>query len=462
MSIHGRTLCVVPGNHIVVRAGDIVLMIFGEPGGSLDQLVATVHELAHAPDPGLMLSRRMAAIVTQHEPGALPPFCAVAPTSAGAAVVAHGAAEIIVETVDGVQVLDGRASATLVDRVFAGELGMIAGRPAGETLPPVDPRFQLHAGVIHAGGAVLVPTTTMVPGTDMASDAVAEPEMSATPVVEPAVEPVAEPMAEPVVEPVVEPVAEPVVEPVAEPTAEPVIEAGASLAAPPPPPPPPPPPAAPATVPVDAIVAEPEPPIPDSEAQGGAFVSVNLLELGGDDEPHEPLPIAGQGHDHEPMPDASVAQVDGVHCVRNHFNNPNSKYCSVCGISMLQQTLRLQKGPRPPLGVFVYDDGAAFSADADYVIGRQPDSDERVARGEARPMIVTDPQRSTSRVHAEIRLSGWDVTVVDRGSANGTWVLRAGASEWQRLAAGTPAVVPTGARVRVGQRHFVFESHHVV
>ena len=77
-------------------------------------------------------------------------------------------------------------------------------------------------------------------------------------------------------------------------------------------------------------------------------------------------------------------------------------------------------------------------------------------------MIVTDPQRSTSRVHAEIRLSGWDVTVVDRGSANGTWLLPAGATDWQRLAPDSPARVPTGARVRVGQRHFIFESHHVV
>ncbi len=462
MSIHGRTLCVVPGNHIVVRAGDIVLMVFGEPGGALDQLVATVHELAAAADPGVMLSRRMAAIVTQHDPGALPPFCAVVPTSAGAAVVAHGAAEIIVETADGNQVLDGRASATLVDRVFVGELGMIAGRPAGEALPSVDPRFQLVSGVIRAGGAVLVPGAAMASPDVM--EPAAEPAAEAPPAPE-AAEPLPAPETPAAVEPLPAPETSAAVEPLPVPEAPPAPEPQPVLAAPSAPeaqlaPPPPPPPPAPVVA-VEALVADPETVPTAAVADSASFVSVNLLELGAD-EPHEPLPIAGHGHDHEPMPDASVVQVDGVHCVRNHFNNPNSKYCSVCGISMLQQTLRLQKGPRPPLGVFVYDDGAAFSADADYVIGRQPDSDERVARGEARPMIVTDPQRSTSRVHAEIRLAGWDVTVVDRGSANGTWLLRSGAGDWQRLTAGTPTVVPTGARVRVGQRHFVFESHHVV
>jgi hypothetical protein len=128
---------------------------------------------------------------------------------------------------------------------------------------------------------------------------------------------------------------------------------------------------------------------------------------------------------------------------------------------MVQQTSYLVKGVRPPLGVFVFDDGTTFTVDSDYVIGREPEGDPRVISGEARPMAIPDPERAISRVHAEIHLKGWDVVVEDRGSANGTYILPPGGTEWLRLPSDTSASVPTGARVLVGRRHFIFDSHHV-
>lgn len=51
--------------------------------------------------------------------------------------------------------------------------------------------------------------------------------------------------------------------------------------------------------------------------------------------------------------------------------------------------------------------------------------------------------------------------MLDEGSANGTFVLPAGATEWQRIEPGTQVVLGPGARVALGQRSFRFESHHV-
>jgi len=153
--------------------------------------------------------------------------------------------------------------------------------------------------------------------------------------------------------------------------------------------------------------------------------------------------------------------VDGIRCVRGHFNHPDARFCAVCGISFQQQTINRVQGPRPPLGVVVVDDGSAFSLDSDYVIGREPELDAEVAAERARPLVIADEQRSISRVHADLRLEGWDVMLSDRGSANGTFVYPPSATAWSQLPAGQPVTLAPGTRVAVGQRTFVYESHHV-
>ena len=51
-----------------------------------------------------------------------------------------------------------------------------------------------------------------------------------------------------------------------------------------------------------------------------------------------------------------AAQVEGVYCKNGHFNDPDARYCAVCGISMGQLTKIRQKGTRPPLGVLILGD----------------------------------------------------------------------------------------------------------
>ncbi len=115
-------------------------------------------------------------------------------------------------------------------------------------------------------------------------------------------------------------------------------------------------------------------------------------------------------------------------------------------------------GGRPLVGVLVFDDGVSVPVDAEYVVGRLPDADERVRSGALRSIALEDRSGAVSRVHAEVRLDGGDVLVVDSGSRNGTFVADPDEPEWTVLPArGARRLVP-GTRVRMGDRTFEFRS----
>ncbi len=152
--------------------------------------------------------------------------------------------------------------------------------------------------------------------------------------------------------------------------------------------------------------------------------------------------------------------VKGFRCSRNHHNDPRVSFCSVCGIRMDQRTGILVDGRRPPLGLLVLDIGATFVLDDNYLLGRNPEVDEAVIRSRLRPIRLDDDSGTLSRVHAEIRLEGWDVLLIDRGSANGSFLAASGQSGWTRLTPLQPVVLSPGTHVRIGRRTFTFESAH--
>ena len=127
---------------------------------------------------------------------------------------------------------------------------------------------------------------------------------------------------------------------------------------------------------------------------------------------------------------------------------------------MDQRTGILVDGRRPPLGLLVLDIGSTFVLDDNYLRGRNPEVDEAVIRSELRPIRLDDDSGTLSRVHAEIRLDGWDVLLLDRGSANGTYIANAGQQGWNRLPPNAPVVLSPGTHVRTGRRMFTFESAH--
>ncbi len=185
------------------------------------------------------------------------------------------------------------------------------------------------------------------------------------------------------------------------------------------------------------------------------FSSVLLLDAEAEaDDSRPPLPVASAA------PAPPRPRVLGILCSRGHFNDPQAYYCDHCGISMVHQTHNLVEGDRPSLGFLVFDDGATYTLDQDYVVGREPDADPRIASGEARVLLLDDAARTVSRVHAEVRLDGWRVTVVDRGSTNGSFVWMAPTSTWQRLTPDVAVALEPGQHASFGQRAFRFESPH--
>jgi hypothetical protein len=117
-----------------------------------------------------------------------------------------------------------------------------------------------------------------------------------------------------------------------------------------------------------------------------------------------------------------------------------------------------EPGPRPPIGLLVFDDGATYTVDAEYLMGRMPEADPRVASGELRSLALEDSSGAVSRVHAQIVVNGWEALLVDVGSRNGTFVSPPGEQGWTQLPAGETHRLVPGTRVRIGGRSFQFEA----
>ncbi|TQM14424.1 FHA domain-containing protein [Pseudonocardia kunmingensis] len=151
-------------------------------------------------------------------------------------------------------------------------------------------------------------------------------------------------------------------------------------------------------------------------------------------------------------------QVHGYLCARGHLNDPRAQFCGLCGVPMEEQSGPPTLGARPPLGLLVFDDGATYTVDAEYLMGRMPEADDRVTSGSLRPLALEDTSGAVSRVHAQIVVDGWDALIVDAGSRNGTFVSPPGEQVWTQLPAGETHRLVPGTRVRIGGRSFQFET----
>ncbi|MDT7581715.1 MAG: hypothetical protein QOK35_2979 [Pseudonocardiales bacterium] len=199
--------------------------------------------------------------------------------------------------------------------------------------------------------------------------------------------------------------------------------------------------------------AAPRAPLDEGDPAGGPLRRVGR-RAGASPEP------AAEGAGREALTEQSRDPLaHGYVCSRGHLNDPRSHFCVLCGIRMNERTGVLTTGPRPPLGLLVFDDGRTYTVDAEYVVGRLPEADGRVRSGELRALMVEDRAGTVSRVHAEIRVSEWDVLLVDTGSRNGTFVVPPAAAAWERVPERQTYRLEPGTRVRLGHhRTFVFES----
>ncbi|MEU1722857.1 protein kinase [Nonomuraea sp. NPDC005692] len=172
--------------------------------------------------------------------------------------------------------------------------------------------------------------------------------------------------------------------------------------------------------------------------------------------PDTPGPVRRPAEETIPLPD--VAQDDvrvyGVDCKKGHFNDPRMANCVVCG-RPLKPTLVPHKGPRPPLGTLVLDDGTTLRLDATYLLGRSPETAPEVVAGRARPVKLADPESTVSRHHLRVKLDGWDVNVIDLGSAHGTRLRIPGEAAAHDLPPDEPVTIRPGTTVTLGRSRWM-------
>lgn len=479
MSEYPAGLWPAPGDGVLARRGNLVILTSAESGDLVDLLLDALDQLAAAGGDGRQFADAVAELVEADsaglaaEPG--PSVLAFGPVGDGMAATVCGTAWAEIGTERGDARVEASQPGMLLRCVLTSPVGVVVGGlDAGVEAPASTDRFsRLDAGTVRASGLRY----------HLAASAAGEvahapaPRQRARPAPVPAEPVLAEPgpaeamLAEPVL---AEPDAEAArfdsafarAEPVA-PEAGPSAPSGLSV------------PSMPGGAPAAAapmateLWSIPAQDLDSSGSVGGnheatiapvggeGFDAVMLVGAGPGDEveldPREPLPMASD----LPPGTASYASeapiVEGVYCQNGHFQDPQALSCADCGAAIGQQQPRY--GPRPPLGVLVLDDGSVFQLDTDYVVGREPGLDASVAGGQSRPLRVADDSGIVSRVHARVRLDGWQVTVTDLGSANGTKVRFPNGASEQVLTPDMPQIITSGSVVDLGGREFRYESH---
>jgi hypothetical protein len=388
-------VAVRPGDGIVARLPGVVLVVPFAANGQVDPMALDrlLDECGKGPVGGRLDDLRRVA------DGGVPSFALVGEVGDGLAVFVSGDVDAAIAGGEPVLRLSGGDLQGWTVRVPEGFATLDVGRPDPA---PVDSRLDLRAGVVTGAGVVLSPASAMaVPATPGRT---VMPAMAATPA-SAAMTAAAAPMNAAAGQ---APTAAPL-KATRRKRAKPEVAPAAVAAAPAP---------APARVAAPPVVPA-APPVPAAEA--------------------------------------GPVEVWGIRCKKGHFNDPEARYCGICGIHMVQDKVPRVKGPRPVLGFLVLDDGTSFKLDTDYVLGSDPHGHEAVTSGMARPLVVRAEGDVISPVHARIILKDWDVFLSDCGSVYGTYVWSPGGTEWERLTGDQMVKLGAGSQVLVAQRGFMFQ-----
>lgn len=185
----------------------------------------------------------------------------------------------------------------------------------------------------------------------------------------------------------------------------------------------------------------------ETDAETDAEISVEV---------EEPAPVPQVEAEPESRPDDG-SQIVGVSCAKGHFNDPTDQYCGVCGIGMTQAGRWSAQQGRPSLGVLVLDDGTSLPLTKDLVIGREPETASEASADDVTLVRLTDTL--VSGVHARVRPEGWNVALIDEGSAVGTFVREPGTDFCVQVPTGGRVMLRPGAIVTVGRRQFRYDSY---
>jgi hypothetical protein len=390
---------------VIARYGALVAVTDGR-GPVPDPLLSALAEVAAAEGDGSDLVR-MAARAALGCPGQPAWACAGVTADGGVAVLVHGHAVASVSVAGGPGfTLSASDSVIPVSRTYTGST-VTLGLAIGELAAP-DPRCWLGGGVVPGGGlAVIVSAGLEAPARLLADVPAADPGW-----------------------------------PESQPT---VVSSGTAESRPP------------GQAPATEAARE-------DAGDDAWFTSHPSSGPAGWHPPTVTAPSAGlpfteapEASEEDPLPPVLV---EGVLCGRQHFNDPSARTCRQCGSTLDQPPRTFQRRARPPLGVLVLDDGTRVTLDGDYVFGREPALDGDVMAGRARPLRISDPEGTVSRLHLRISLSGWQVEASDLGSVNGS-VLQSSGGE-RALAPFEPAVVEPGAWIGIGHRSMQYLAYQGV
>lgn len=135
-----------------------------------------------------------------------------------------------------------------------------------------------------------------------------------------------------------------------------------------------------------------------------------------------------------------------LQCPNRHPNPPDARQCRRCGAPLQGQPQLIGK---PVLATLRPNSGQPLDVDRSVLIGRSPTAN-RVAR-EALPRLLTvpSPSHDISRTHLEVSPDGWNLTVTDLHSTNGTRLVRP-SGEHEQLPPGEPVPVHPGCVLDLG------------
>lgn len=165
----------------------------------------------------------------------------------------------------------------------------------------------------------------------------------------------------------------------------------------------------------------------------------------------EELTGSSPGHP-SPDQDGGTSYVEAKLCAEGHASPPTAAVCDVCGAFLPPSSTTVQTVERPALGSLRLDDGQSIELVHPVLFGRNPQRDTNADH--AHHQLVKVGGDKVSRVHVEVRLTGWDVLVADCGSTNGTFVLPHPGGQLLRLEAERLQRIEPGAEVYFGSRSF--------
>lgn len=214
---------------------------------------------------------------------------------------------------------------------------------------------------------------------------------------------------------------------------------------------------------IDKLPPMPPPPLPLSLVQPPAPVADGARDESHLDDTHD---LQSGDHDGRTVARSAVQvprqtdrggdQVQAVLCSQEHANPAHAQQCRLCGEPLAPQEPVLVA--RPSLGRLRFSTGQVVELDRRVVVGRAP-SVERVSGDDLPQLVQVDsPEQDISRSHAEVRLEGWHVLLVDLDTINGTTVTVPGGQP-ERLHALEPHPLLPGALVDLaGEVTFHYEG----